>query len=97
MDTSIEKIAEIAQDQIDKETASDPLMKTAIQIVEKFIKTNRVMCYGGTAINNILPEDVQFYDKDIELPDYDFYSDIILFYDIIIMTFVYDIIIVDLL
>ncbi len=75
MDTSIEKIAEIAQDQIDKETASDPLMKTAIQIVEKFIKTNRVMCYGGTAINNILPPEDRFYDFSVEVPDYDFFSE----------------------
>ena len=33
-----------------------------------------MICYGGTAINNILPKDDQFYDKDIEVPDYDFYS-----------------------
>ena len=32
------------------------------------------MCYGGTAINNILPEEDQFYDKSVEIPDYDFYS-----------------------
>ena len=30
------------------------------------------MC--GTAINNILPVKDQFYDKELELPDYDFYS-----------------------
>lgn len=75
MDTSIEKIAEIAQDQIDKEAASDPLLKTAIQIVEKFIKRNRVMCYGGTAINNILPPEDRFYDFSVEVPDYDFFSE----------------------
>jgi hypothetical protein len=32
------------------------------------------VCYGGTAINNILPKNSQFYDKSIEIPDYDFYS-----------------------
>jgi hypothetical protein len=32
------------------------------------------VCYGGTAINNILPEMAQFYDKKTEIPDYDFYS-----------------------
>ncbi len=32
------------------------------------------MCYGGTAINNILPKKDQFYDRDLEIPDYDFYS-----------------------
>ena len=33
-----------------------------------------MVCYGGTAINNILPVEDQFYDKTIELPDYDFFS-----------------------
>jgi len=32
------------------------------------------MCYGGTAINNILPENQQFYNKATEIPDYDFFS-----------------------
>jgi hypothetical protein len=58
-----------------KETMRDPEVKKIIETVEKFIADKKLVCYGGTAINNILPEDVQFYDKDIELPDYDFYSD----------------------
>ena len=45
-----------------------------IEIVEEFLKKKKRICYGGTAINNILPEDKQFYDKSIELPDYDFFS-----------------------
>jgi len=45
-----------------------------IHIVEKFIRSKKRVCYGGTAINNILPKDDQFYNKDIELPDYDFFS-----------------------
>ena len=53
----------------------DPKVQDIITIVEKFIADKKLVCYGGTAINNILPEDVQFYNKDIELPDYDFYSD----------------------
>ena len=32
------------------------------------------MCYGGTAINNILPVTHRFYDPEIDIPDYDFYS-----------------------
>lgn len=75
METSIEKIAEQAQDQIDKEVASDPLLKKAIDIVAKFLRRNRVMCYGGTAINNILPPEDQFYDISVEVPDYDFFSE----------------------
>jgi len=45
-----------------------------IAIVERFIKKHELVCYGGTAINNILPEEAQFYDKKTEIPDYDFYS-----------------------
>ena len=48
--------------------------KDIIDIVEKFIIKKKLICYGGTAINNILPEKDQFYDKNIEFPDYDFFS-----------------------
>lgn len=45
-----------------------------IDIVEEFIKKKKLICYGGTAINNILPEEDQFYNKEVEVPDYDFFS-----------------------
>jgi len=45
-----------------------------LDIVEKFIIRKKLLCYGGTAINNILPKFAQFYNRDIEIPDYDFYS-----------------------
>jgi hypothetical protein len=45
-----------------------------IKILENFMRRKKVVCYGGTAINNILPFTDQFYDKDIEIPDYDFFS-----------------------
>lgn len=49
-----------------------------VKILEDFMRRKKVVCYGGTAINNILPETDQFYDKDIEIPDYDFFSPIAL-------------------
>ena len=49
-------------------------VKNMINIVEKFIQDRKLICYGGTAINNILPKHDQFYKKDIEIPDYDFFS-----------------------
>tara|TARA_B100000424_G_scaffold111767_1_gene84051 strand:+ start:9860 stop:11299 length:1440 start_codon:yes stop_codon:yes gene_type:complete len=58
-----------------KDTVSDPDVKKIITILEEFLKKKKLVCYGGTAINNILPLDDQFYDKDIEIPDYDFFSD----------------------
>ena len=39
--------------------------KNIINIVEKFIKKRKLLCYGGTAINNILPIKDQFYNKDV--------------------------------
>ena len=45
-----------------------------INILEKFIIQKKLICYGGIAINNILPKTEQFYDYDIDIPDYDFFS-----------------------
>jgi len=56
-----------------KKVLDSPETKKIIQTVEKFIQTNKCIVYGGTAINNILPKDAQFYDYDYELPDYDFF------------------------
>jgi hypothetical protein len=71
----LRKAVDVVEARKGTETMRDPEIKKIISIVEKFIADKRLVCYGGTAINNILPEDAQFYNKDIELPDYDFYSD----------------------
>ena len=67
-----------AVDKIEKKTGrkmiNNPVVQEIIDIVEKFLIKKQRVCYGGTAINNILPEEYQFYDKSIELPDYDFFS-----------------------
>jgi len=64
-------------DKIDKKKGekmnSNPEIIKIIDIVEKFIKKKRLICYGGTAINNLLPEEDQFYNKS-DFPDYDFFS-----------------------
>ena len=54
--------------------AQSPDIINIIKILEEFLKKKKLVCYGGTAINNILPKDAQFYNKDLEIPDYDFYS-----------------------
>ena len=69
------KIAKQAEDEQARETAKNPVIKQMFQIVYTFIQTHRVMCYGGTAINNLLPKNDQFYDTDVDLPDYDFFSE----------------------
>jgi hypothetical protein len=71
----IEKAAKEAQDRIDREMAGNPAIRKMIEIVEEFLHTAKVMCYGGTAINNLLPEKDRFYDPKTDIPDYDFYSE----------------------
>jgi hypothetical protein len=67
-----------AVDNIEKITGKNLVqsdnIKKIINIVEKFISDKKLICYGGTAINNILPKDEQFYNLNYELPDYDFFS-----------------------
>ena len=57
-----------------KQMTSSEDIKRMIEIVEDFLRKKKLICYGGTAINNILPDQDKFYDKDVEIPDYDFFS-----------------------
>jgi hypothetical protein len=53
---------------------NSPEVKKIINIVEEFLKKRKLIAYGGTAINSILPIEDQFYNKNTEIPDYDFFS-----------------------
>ena len=57
-----------------KKLAQSEEIKNIIKILENFIRSNKCLCYGGTAINNILPEQDRFYNRNVEIPDYDFFS-----------------------
>jgi hypothetical protein len=57
-----------------KDLVNNSDISKIIEIVETFLKNKKLVCYGGTAINNILPKDAQFYNYDLEIPDYDFFS-----------------------
>jgi hypothetical protein len=77
MGDDADEINQIAEDQLEKierAQAEDPNIKKSIAIVEAFLKSNHVLCYGGTAINNLLDPKDRFYDFTRETPDYDFYS-----------------------
>jgi hypothetical protein len=56
------------------ELVSNQEIKNILYILENFLIKNKNILYGGTALNNILPKNAQFYDKNIDLPDYDFFS-----------------------
>ena len=57
-----------------KKVAESDEIRRMIDIVENFLRKKQLICYGGTAINNLLPKHDQFYNKNLEIPDYDFYS-----------------------
>jgi len=71
----IQAAAEKAQEIIDKTEASNPKVHQMMRVVKKFIQDNRVLCYGGTAINNLLPKEKQFYNPEVDVPDYDFFTE----------------------
>jgi hypothetical protein len=57
-----------------KQVANSPEIKRIIGIVENFIRSKQLIIYGGESINRLLPKSDQFYNRDIEIPDLDFYS-----------------------
>lgn len=63
-----------AEEKMGKRVVNSEDIQKIIDIVEEFIRRKKEICYGGTAINNILPEEDRFYNKEVELPDYDFFS-----------------------
>ena len=76
-----ERELEILRDAVDKATkqmgekvAQSNDVKDIIAILEDFLRKKETLCYGGTAVNNILPEQDRFYNRDIEIPDYDFFT-----------------------
>ena len=76
-----EKELQILRDAIDnatslsgKKLAQSDEVKNILDILEEFLRTHMTLCYGGTAVNNILPEQHRFYNRNIEIPDYDFFT-----------------------
>jgi hypothetical protein len=70
----ITKIVKDLEEENNRTAASDPGTMTALGVVRAFLRNHPVMCYGGTAINNLLPKEDQFYDPKVDVPDYDFFS-----------------------
>ena len=63
-----------AEEKMGRRVVNSDDIKKMITILENFIKKKNLICYGGTAINNVLPKEDQFYNKDVEIPDYDFFT-----------------------
>ena len=70
----IKDIVRDLEEENNRDAAADPKIKSSLAIVEAFLKNHPVLCYGGTAINNLLPKKDQFYNPKVDIPDYDFFS-----------------------
>lgn len=65
---------DLAQEKVGKRVVNSPEVQEMIHILEDFLKKKNLVCYGGQSINEELPEEDRFYNKDVDIPDYDFYS-----------------------
>ena len=72
IESRLDKAIEGAQEILDYESASNPEILQALSIVHRFISKKKRVCYGGTAMNELLPKKYKFYDPQYDLPDYDF-------------------------
>ena len=72
--TILRSAVDKADEQKGKRVVNSPEVQRMVQIVEKFLEKKRLICYGGTAINALLPKQAKFYNKETDLADYDFFS-----------------------
>jgi hypothetical protein len=71
---ALEAAADAAGEIIKYESAHNPEIQYVLDIIAKFLQKRGRVCYGGTAINAILPRALKFYDPQKDLPDYDFFT-----------------------
>jgi hypothetical protein len=74
IDKRLHEAIDKATERGEYEIAHDKDLLMALSIVEDFIKRKKRVCYGGTAMNALLPTNKKFYNPDRDLPDYDFYT-----------------------
>jgi hypothetical protein len=70
----VKRAQDAIEERLGREMMNNEAVQEMIAIVEDFLRRKKLICYGGTAINNVLPKSLQFYNTDVELPDYDFFS-----------------------
>jgi hypothetical protein len=70
----LREAVEIAGERISYEAAHNEDLLRALDIVKAFLKRTGRVCYGGTAMNMILPPEKRFYNPELDLPDYDFFT-----------------------
>jgi hypothetical protein len=59
------------QKQIKRKNYTKPEL---FNIINDYISTHELICYGGMAINNIIPESSERFYDDVDIPDYDCFT-----------------------
>ena len=70
----LEKVIKKAEERNNYENAHNPDILRALDVVKQFLVKKKRVCYGGTAMNAILPVKKRFYNPEFDLPDYDFFT-----------------------
>jgi len=70
----LDEAIDSAEEVLNYESAHNEELQQALNIVKHFIQRKQRICYGGTAINMLLPKEKRFYDPNVDLPDYDFFT-----------------------
>lgn len=52
----------------------NPNFNKMLKILTNFISKKKLVCYGGIAINAVLPKEDKIYSTTTDIPDYDFFS-----------------------
>ena len=72
--TILRAIVDLGTEQEGQNLVRNKDIQKMILMLEKWLRKKGNMCYGGTALNAVLPKHAQFYNRDVEIPDYDFFS-----------------------
>ena len=51
----------------------NPNFNKMLNVLTNFISRKKLVCYGGIAINAVLPEEDKIYSPKTDIPDYDFF------------------------
>ena len=70
----IRTLIDAAEERQRYEEAHNPEALKALSVIRSFIRRRGRVCYGGTAMNAILPPEKRFYSEELDLPDYDFFT-----------------------
>jgi hypothetical protein len=74
IEARLKEATDLAGERAKYDSAHDEEVLNALTVVADFIRRKKRVCYGGTAMNAILPDKDKFYDPEVDLPDYDFYT-----------------------